>query len=206
MNALIKKFKTCGKNVVVHDKVIIEHPEVVEVGDDVTFYPGFYMLGRPAVCQVGSHVNFYNNTFIQGERSRMTIADHVDFFPGCYLSIGEWESSFIEIGHHTHFSPHGVLYGWGGLKIGAYCNFSSHVVLATVGHHHENTSVPMALTGEKAAPITVEEDVWVAANSTVNANTTIARGSVIGANSVVTRDTEPMGIYFGAPARRVRDR
>ena len=155
---------------------------------------------------MGSYVNFYNNTFIQGIDSRLTIGDHVDFFPGCYLSIGDWDTSFIDIGHHTHFAPHGVLYGWGGLKIGAYCNFSSHVVLATVSHHHEITSKPMALTGEKVAPITIEEDVWVAANSTVNANTTIAKGCVIGANAVVTKNTEPMGIYFGVPARRVKDR
>jgi acetyltransferase-like isoleucine patch superfamily enzyme len=64
----------------------------------------------------------------------------------------------------------------------------------------------MALTGEKAGPITIEEDVWIAANSTVTANVTIAKGCVIGANSVVTKNTELMGIYFGTPARRLRDR
>ena len=30
--------------------------------------------------------------------------------------------------------------------------------------------------------------------------------SVIGANAVVTKDTEPMGVYVGVPASRLRDR
>ncbi|MCA9414342.1 MAG: acyltransferase [Candidatus Omnitrophica bacterium] len=112
----------------------------------------------------------------------------------------------MSIGHHSHFAPHCVLYGWGGLKIGPYCNIASHTVFATVGHHDEITDRPMALTGEKAGPITLEEDIWIAANSTITANTLIAKGCVIGANSVVTKDTEPMGLYVGAPARRIRNR
>jgi acetyltransferase-like isoleucine patch superfamily enzyme len=75
-----------------------------------------------------------------------------------------------------------------------------------VGHYDEITNQPMALTGEKRGPITLVEDVWIAANVTITANTTIARGCVIGANSVVTKDTEPMGVYVGVPARRLRDR
>jgi acetyltransferase-like isoleucine patch superfamily enzyme len=200
------KFKTCGKNVNVHENVFFEHPEVIDVGDNVTFYPGFYMIGKPALCRFGSNINYFNNVFIEGSAGKFIIGDNVTFFPGIYISLGEWENSFVEIGHHTHFAPYSVLYGWGGLKISAYCNFSSHVVLATVGHHYEITERPMALTGEKAGPITIEEDVWIAANSTVTANVTIAKGCVIGANSVVTKNTELMGIYFGTPARRLRDR
>lgn len=201
-----KLFKKCGKNVCVDENVFIEHPEVIEVGDDVVFSQGFYMKGRPQVCQFGSNITFSNNTYIEGSAGKFIIEDHVTFFPGTYISLGEWSSSFVEIGHHTHFAPNCVLYGWGGLKISAYCNFSAHVVLATVGHHHEITDKPMALTGEKAGPITIEEDVWVAANATVNANVTISKGCVIGANSVLTKNTEPMGIYFGIPAKRIRNR
>jgi acetyltransferase-like isoleucine patch superfamily enzyme len=92
------------------------------------------------------------------------------------------------------------------LRISDYCNIAAHTVFATVGHHDEITEKPMALTGEKAGPITLEEDVWVAANVTITANTRIARGCVIGANAVVTRDTEPMGVYVGVPAKLKRMR
>ncbi len=206
MADLGRLFKSCGRDVVVADDAIIEHPEAIEVGDHVTFMRGFQMIGRPRHCRIGSHVTFYPNCFVQGSPGRFVIGDHVEFFPNTYISLGDWETSFVEIGHHCHFAPNCVLYGWGGLRISPYCNIAAHTVFATVGHHDEITDRPMALTGEKAGPITLEEDVWIAANVTVAANTRIARGCVIGANAVVTRDTEPMGVYVGVPARRLRDR
>lgn len=206
MSDLPRRFKSCGRNVTVAPDVYIEHPEVMEIGDNVTFMRGFHMIGRPKVCRFGSDVTFYPNCFIQGSPGRFMLDDHVTFFPGNYISLGDWDSSFIDIGHDSHFAPHGVLYGWGQLAIGAYCNVAAHVVFATVGQHDEITDRPMALTGEKAGPITIEEDVWIAANATICAHTKIARGCVIGANAVVTRDTEPMGLYAGVPARRLRDR
>ncbi|MFV2067678.1 MAG: hypothetical protein ACC645_11935 [Pirellulales bacterium] len=206
MTNYLNRFKSCGNNVVVAPDAIIEHPEVMEVGDDVTFMRGFHMTGKPLACRIGSHVAFHPNCFVQGSPSRFVVEDHVEFFPGNYLSLGEWATSFVEIGHHCHFAPYCVIYGWGGLTIGPYCNIAAHTVFATVGHHDEITDRPMALTGEKAGPIRLVEDVWIAANVTVTANTTIARGCVVGANAVVTRDTEPMGVYAGVPARRIRDR
>lgn len=200
------RFKSCGENVSIAEDVFIEHPEALVVGDNVTFMRGFHMLGRPRQCRFGSHVTFYPNCFIQGSAGRFVIGDHVEFFPSTYISLGDWETSFVDIGHHCHFAPNCVLYGWGGLTIRAYCNIAAHTVFATVGHHDEITDRPMALTGEKAGPITLDEDVWIAANVTVTANTRIARGCVVGANAVVTRDTEPMGLYAGVPARRLRNR
>lgn len=200
------RFKRAGSNLRVGEDVYIEHPEAMELGDHVTFMRGFYMMGRPETCRIGSHVTFYPNCFIQGSPERFLVGDHVDFFPGTYLSLGTGPGSFVEIGPHTHFAPYCVMYGLGGLSIGAYNNLAAHVVLATVGHHDEKTALPMALTGAKRGPVTLEEDVWVAANATVCPKVTVAKGCVIGANAVVTRDTEPMGVYTGIPAKRLRDR
>ena len=199
-------FKSCGHNIEIAEDVQIEHPEVMEVGDHVRFMRGFTMIGQPRQCRIGSHVTFYPNCFVQGSPGRFVVGDHVDFYPGNYFSLGEGDASFVEIGHHSHCAPYCVLYGWGGLSIGPYCNIAAHVVFATVGHHDEIITHPMALSGEKRGPITLVEDVWVAANVTITANTTIARGCVIGANAVVTADTKPMGVYVGVPARRLRDR
>ena len=206
MSDLLSRFKSCGKNVTVAPDVYIEHPEVMELGDDVTFMRGFHMIGRPRLCRLGSGVTFYPNCFVQGSPGRFVLEDRVVFFPGNYVSLGDWDTSFIEVGHDSHFAPSCILYGWGGLKIAPYCNVAAHVVVAAVGQHDEITDKPMALTGEKAGPITIEQDVWIAANVTVTANTRIARGCVIAANAVVTRDTKPMGVYMGVPARRFRDR
>jgi acetyltransferase-like isoleucine patch superfamily enzyme len=192
-------------NVRVEEGVHIEHPEAMEVGDDVAFMRGFYMIDAPGLCRIGSHVRFYPNCFIQGS-SRLIVADHVDFFPGTYISMGSDPArNYVQIAHHCHFAPGCILYGWGGLEIGPYCNIAAHCVLATVGHDYRIKDKPMSM-GSQAAPIVLEEDVWLCANVTVTAGVRIAKGCVIGANAVVTKDTEPMGLYVGVPARRLRDR
>jgi len=200
------KFKSCGEGVNIQEGVFIEHPEVMEMGDCVTFMRGFYMMGKPGICKIGSNVTFYPNCFIHGSNCQFIIEDHVRFYPGNYFSLGDGETSFVKIGHHSHFAPNCVLYGWGGLELGAYCAIAAHTVFATVGYHTEIMGKPMALSGSKEGPITLEEDVWVAANCTITAHTTIAKGCIIAANAVVTHDTQPMGIYAGVPAKRIRDR
>lgn len=200
-----QRFKSCGKNVFIDENVFIEHPEHLEVGDNVRFDRGFYMLDGPDIGRIGSNVHFYPNCFIQGSAGRFIVEDDVDFYPGQYLSLGD-ASSFIEIGHNSHFAPNCVLYGWGGLKIGPYCNIAAHCVFATVGHDPVIRDKPMALEGICRGPITLVEDVWLCANVTITADVTIARGCIIGANAVVTRNTEPYGLYVGVPARRLRDR
>ncbi len=206
MDDLRKRFKSCGTDVSIAPDVTIEHPECIEVGDRVRLMHNVHWIGRPKVCRIGSDVTFYPGAFIQGDAERFIVGDRVTFYPGVYISLGEGPASCVEIGHHSHFAPRAVLYGWGGLRLGAYCNIAAHTVFATVGHDPRMQDRPMALVPGKIGPITLEEDIWVAANCTIAANTRIARGCVIGANSVVTRDTEPYGIYMGAPARRKRDR
>lgn len=205
MSEYLAQFKSCGKNVRVEENVYIEHPEAMEVGDNVAFMRGFYMVGRPRVCRIGSHVRFWPNCFIQGSPGRFLVGDHVDFFPNTYISLGSTEENFVEIGQHTHFAPGCVLYGWGGLTIGAHCSFAAHVVFATVAHDPDAKDTLMT-NAAKAGPIVVEDEVWIGANATVILNTRIASGCAIGANAVVTHSTEPNGVYVGVPARRLRHR
>ncbi len=200
------RFRSCGKNVQIAEDVVIEHPEVMDIGNDVLIGSGVIIEGKPGEFRLGDGVKIRPRCYFHGSPGRVWIGEGVEFYTGVYMGMGNWESSFIEIGEKSHFAPYGILYGWGGLKIGRYCNIAAHVVLATVGHHDEIVDRPMALTGEKAGPITLEEDVWIAANATICANTTLAKGCVIGANAVVTRDTEPLGIYAGVPARFLRRR
>src|SRR5947207_9142058 len=200
-----KLFKSCGQNVQIAPDVFIEHPERIEVGDNVRFMKGFYMMDGPAITRIGSDCCFYPNFFIQGTADRFIVEDHVDFFPNQYVSTGG-KGSWIEIDHHTHFAPNCVLYGWGGLKIGPYCNIAAHTVFATIGHDPVRREKPMCLEAPVAGPITLVEDVWTGANVTITANVTLAKGTVIGANAVVTKDTKPYALYVGVPARWLRDR
>lgn len=56
-----------------------------------------------------------------------------------------------------------------------------------------------------AAPITIEDDVFIGMNCLILKGVTIGRGSVIGAGSVVTHDIPPGAIAAGNPARVLRE-
>lgn len=53
-------------------------------------------------------------------------------------------------------------------------------------------------------PITIEDKVWIGANSTVCGGVTIGKGSVIGAGSVVNKDIPEGVIAVGNPCRVLR--
>lgn len=55
-----------------------------------------------------------------------------------------------------------------------------------------------------SAPITLEKNVWIGANSTVCGGVTIGEGSVIGAGSVVIRDIPAGVVAAGNPCKVIR--
>lgn len=57
---------------------------------------------------------------------------------------------------------------------------------------------------EYAKPVTIEDNVWLASNVTVNGGVTIGHDSVIGSGSVVTRDIPPGVFAAGVPCRVIR--
>ena len=56
-----------------------------------------------------------------------------------------------------------------------------------------------------SAPITLEDNVWIGANSTVCGGVTIGEGSIIGAGSVVNKDIPAGVIAAGAPCKVIRE-
>jgi maltose O-acetyltransferase len=57
---------------------------------------------------------------------------------------------------------------------------------------------------EWGAPVTIEDDAWLATGVIVCPGVTIGTGCVIGAGSVVTRDMPARHLCFGNPCRPVR--
>lgn len=69
---------------------------------------------------------------------------------------------------------------------------------------HPVDDVEMRAAGwERSAPITVGNNVWIAAGVTVCAGVTIGDNSVIGAGSVVTKDIPANVLAVGTPCRPV---
>ena len=205
---LRRRLRRCGSDVSIHSSVIIERPELIEVGDRVRLEAGVQLLGTPREFVLGNDVTFRSNCIVDGGTGTLRVDDRVLFFPGNFLALGlsAVGPAFVSIGSDTHFAPNGVQYGWGGLTIDTCVNVAAGVVFATVSHHHRDLSKPMAFSGQRCEPITIDHDVWIGANATVTGNVRMASGSVLGANAVLTSDTEPFGIYGGVPAHKIGDR
>jgi acetyltransferase-like isoleucine patch superfamily enzyme len=78
---------------------------------------------------------------------------------------------------------------------------ATHCVIVPANHRFDSLDVPIARQPVVAKGISVEDDVWIGANSVILDGVTIGTGSVIGAGSVVTRDIQPFSVCVGNPAR-----
>lgn len=101
------------------------------------------------------------------------------------------------------------------VQIGDNCLLAPNVSLLTIKHplvaeerivrFVENSFEPHHRGNyELIQPITIGNNVWIAAGCTVCAGVTIGDNSVIGAGSVVTRDIPANVLAFGTPCRVIR--
>ncbi|MGE0090591.1 MAG: DapH/DapD/GlmU-related protein [Bacteroidales bacterium] len=54
--------------------------------------------------------------------------------------------------------------------------------------------------------VTIEDDVWIGANTTILANTCISEGVIIGAGSVINRTIPPYTLAVGVPCKPIKTR
>ena len=89
----------------------------------------------------------------------------------------------------------------GGITIGDNVLIGHNVVLATLDH---NTCVSKRAE-LFAAPIVIEDNVWIGANATVTSDVTIGKGSIVAAGAVVTKDVPKYSIIGGIPDKVIRE-
>lgn len=114
-----------------------------------------------------------------------------------------WGDTVI-IGDNTQINPGTVIYG--KVTIGNFTMIAPNCMIAGGNHTFSDISKPMQLQGDNSKGISIEEDVWVGANSVILDGVTVKKGSVVAAGSIVTKDVEAYNIVAGNPAKVVRRR
>ncbi len=71
-------------------------------------------------------------------------------------------------------------------------------------HDHRLGRSP-AYGGLTMSPVTIEDDIWLAAKVTVTRGCRIGHGAVVGAGGVGTRDVPVAAVVVGVPARPIHN-
>lgn len=122
----------------------------------------------------------------------------------------------IEIGDHFYCGRKTTIGALQSVRIGRCVMISNDVVIYDNNNHpvSPKARMEMSLGGfsnenwhwrrSQAAPVVIEDNVWIGQYVTILKGVTIGRGSVVATRSVVVKDAPPYTIVAGNPAKVVK--
>lgn len=113
--------------------------------------------------------------------------------------VGVW------VGEHAAIGANNIIWGQGGVRIGANCLLGPNVTMVSENHGANRDALVREQPPERA-PIDLGPDCWIGNNVTITAGVTLGEGCVVGAGAVVTKSAPPYSIIVGVPGRVVGER
>lgn len=116
------------------------------------------------------------------------------------IEIVSYKGSHISIGDHTFINYGASITAYQQVKIGRHCLLGHHLRIVDRNEH----GIKQRDVAPPAAPVIIEDHVWIGAHTIILPGVCIGRNSAIGAGSVVTRDIPANCLAVGNPARVLR--
>lgn len=138
--------------------------------------------------------------------NKVRINDFTTIF--CVSQNRKLPNSKLFIGGGTYIGEYNNIRASGGIiRIGNNCSISQHISMIASNHGIElGKNISSQKWDESKAGITIDDDVWVGANSVILPGVHIHTGAVVGAGSVVTKDVPANAVVVGNPARVIKYR
>ncbi|MDH5881563.1 acyltransferase [Vibrio sp. S/42/10] len=121
-------------------------------------------------------------------------------------------SGNVDIGCFCHITPFCLIAGGTeGVTLSSYVTLAYGVKVFSqsddyTGSTMTNSIIPKKYKNEYCAKVEIREHSIIGTNSIIMPGVVIEIGCSIGANSLVNKSTSSWGIYFGSPAKRVKNR
>jgi len=116
------------------------------------------------------------------------------------IEIVSYKDSHISIGDHTFINYGTSITAYQHVKIGRHCLLGHHVRILDKNEH----GIKERSVAPPAAPVVIEDNVWIGSHTIILPGVSIGHNSAIGAGSVVTRDVPANCLAAGNPARVIR--
>lgn len=136
-------------------------------------------------CTKGSSLKITNSIIKSGT---IIVADH---------------NSEIEI-IHSFIGYNCIIVSREKITINQNCQIAEMVVIRDQNHNFDKSDLPISKQGFTVSPITIQDNVWLAAKSTILAGSLIKKNTVVGANAVVRGELECNSVYVGIPAKKIK--
>ena len=174
------------------------------IGPKVKVYYGSGLsVGKDFVAERGCEINCKcKRGIVFGDK--VTIGSYALIRPSNIYGgdIGEG----LKVGDNSNIGPYSYIGCSGFISIGDNVMISPRVSLFAENHNFSSKKIPMKEEGVTKRDITIGNDCWIAANSTVLAGVKIGDGVIVAAGSVVTKNVEPFTIVAGNPAKIIKRR
>lgn len=115
------------------------------------------------------------------------------------------------IGSYVHIASHCYIAASGGFAMSDFSGLAPGVSVFTgsddySGNQLTNPTLPKKYTGGKSAPVILGRHVIIGSNSVILPGVNIGVGSAVGACSLITKSLDSWGVYFGTPAKKIKNR
>ena len=92
----------------------------------------------------------------------------------------------------------------GPVRIGNHVNLAQNITVTGLNHNYQDAEKSIDEQGVSTQPVTIEDDVWVGANSVILPGVTLGKHCVVAAGSVVSRSIPAYSICAGCPAKVIK--
>ena len=173
--------------------------------------PGYYTeldLKDAGFKSLGENISIAKNCTFIG-LPNISIEDNVRI--DGYCSVIAAGSGYVNLGSYVHIGGYCALYGGSGIIMDDFSGLSQGVRIYSgtddySGEYLTNPTVPKKYTRVAQGEVVLRRHVIIGSGSVILPGITIGEGASVGALSLVNKSLDDWGVYFGAPAKRLRSR